>query len=381
MPPTPAESLIRAHIAASPDGALTFAEVMRIALYDRECGYYGRGPVRIGRSGDFYTAVSVGPLYGRLLAELVEKTWRALGEPAEFCMIEQGAHDGQLMEDVINGLRAMKSPLADEVRVLIIEGNAAYRTAQAARLLPLIGERIAWLDDVSELKSGPANACFITNELLDAFPVHRVRWTGDEWLEQAVALSTDGTGLVWRDAQPTDGRVMEEIARLPRDLPPGYTTEIHPAVVEWMEQIRASTFRGTLLIADYGLEDQEYYSPGRADGTLRRYFEHKTDGDVLANLGKCDLTAHINFTRVIDEARDGGFSSERFLDQGRFLTRLAASWLRGLEAAPSPDTPALLRQFYTLTHPAHMGMKFRICLLGRGVEEGDSEPCGLLRDY
>lgn len=368
MPPTTAETLIRARIADAPTGALSFAEVMRLVLYDEKCGYYGRGPVHIGRSGDFYTAVSVGPLYGRLLAELVERTWQALEQPTEFFVIEQGAHDAQLMEDVIKGLRAMESPLSGVLRALIIEGNGAYRSVQAAKLKPLLGERVGWLADVRGLKNGPANACFITNELLDAFPVHRVRWNGAEWMEQTVTVGEDGAALVWRDAQPTDARVIEEIAHLPRSLPPGYTTEVHPAALEWMEQLLASPFRGTLLVADYGLEDHEYYVPERADGTLRRYFEHKTDGDVLANLGECDLTAHINFTRVIDEARAGGFGSVRFLDQGRFLTRLAASWLRSLEGRAYPDTPALLRQFHTLTHPAHMGMKFRLCLLGRGVD-------------
>lgn len=368
MPPTPAENLVRARLAAAPGGMMSFAEVMDVALYDAGCGYYGRRPVRIGRQGDFYTAVSVGPLYGRLLAEVVEKTWLALGRPAEFFIIEQGAHDGQLMEDVIHGLRAMKSPLAENVRALIVEGNAAYRAAQAARLRASIGDRTSWLREVDGLREAPANACFLTNELLDALPVHRVRWTGCEWVEQRVALS-EGDRLVWRDARPTDPLVVEEIARLPRNLPPGYTTEVHPAAVKWMEQIQASSFRGTLLVADYGLEDHEYYAPERTDGTLRRYVQHRTDGDVLSSLGECDLTAHINFTRVIDAARAGGFTSVRCLDQGRFLTRLGASWLRSLEGrAPSAETAAQLRQFHTLTHPAHMGVKFRLCLLGRGVD-------------
>ena len=341
---------------------------MALALYHPEHGYYGHGPQRIGRGGDFYTAVSVGPLYGRLLAGLAEKTWRALGEPADFAIIEQGAHDGQLLEDVARGLEWMNSPLAGAARFCIVEANDHYRAAQAARLTAMLGPRLTWAAELAALRDEPKHAFFMTNELLDAFPVHRVRWTGSEWIGREVGLSSDDTEFVWLDAPIADIRLKEETDRLPRDLPPGYTTEIHLAVADWMRQLAKTAFRGALLIADYGLEDADYYSSDRADGTLRRYWNHRMDGDVLQNLGRCDLTAHINFTRVIDGAEANGFSTLTYSDQGRFLTRLAAPWLRSLEGtAPSSESAALLRQFQTLTHPGHMGAKFRMCLLGRGL--------------
>lgn len=341
---------------------------MAVALYHPECGYYGRGPGRIGRSGDFFTAVSVGPLYGRLLAGLAEKTWQALGRPGDFSIIEQGAHDGQLMEDVARGLEIMNSPLAATARFCIIESNDKYRTAQAARLTPILGDRVAWVADLAALCEAPGHAFFMTNELLDAFPVHRVRWTGTEWVERGVALSDDGRSLVWRDAPLSGLSVKSETDRLPRDLAPGYTTEVHPAALDWVRQIASTAVQGAVLVSDYGLDHSEYYSAERTDGTLRRYWNHKTDGDVLQNLGECDLTAHVNFTRIIEEAESSGFEKLAYSDQGRLLTRLAAPWLRSLDgAAPSRDTAALLRQFQTLTHPGQMGIKFRMCLLGRGI--------------
>ena len=341
---------------------------MTVALYHPECGYYGRGPVRIGRSGDFFTAVSVGPLYGRLLANWVEKTWQALGRPGDFTIIEQGAHDGQLMEDVARGLEMMNSPLSATARFCIVEANDKYRTAQAARLTPVLGARVAWAPDLAALREAPRHAFFMTNELLDAFPVHRVRWTGSEWVERVVALSDDGGSFVWSDAPLSCSSVKNETDRLPRDLAPDYTTEVHPAALDWVRQIGCTAFQGAVLVSDYGLDQSEYYSPERTDGTLRRYWNHKTDGDVLQNLGESDLTAHVNFTRLIEEAESSGFEKLAYSDQGRLLTRLAAAWLRSLEgAAPSRDTAALLRQFQTLTHPGHMGLKFRMCLLGRGI--------------
>jgi SAM-dependent MidA family methyltransferase len=231
-----------------------------------------------------------------------------------------------------------------------------------------LGDRVTWVAGLAALREEPRHAFFMTNELLDAFPVHRILWTGSEWAERVVVLSADGESFVWRDAPLSGPSVKNETDRLPRDLAPGYITEVHPAALDWVRQIGSTAFQGAVLVSDYGLDHSEYYSPARTDGTLRRYWNHKTDGDVLQNLGECDLTAHVNFSRLIEAAESSGLMKLAYSDQGRLLTRLAAPWLRSLDgAAPSRATAALLRQFQTLTHPGHMGLKFRMCLLGRGI--------------
>lgn len=335
---------------------MPFAEVMQRALYDPQHGYYGRGPRRIGRSGDFYTAVSVGPLYGQLLAQAAVECWQSLGCPDSFTLVEQGAHDGQLAEDIWNGWPHPVKP-----RYLIIEPQPAYREAQRARLKPLMGEDITWAENLS---SSPQSAFFLSNELLDAFPVHRLRWNGEVWQELYVTPE-----LQWSEGELSSEAVREEARLLPNgDLPVGYTTEVHPAAAAWMRELAALPFRGSVLIADYGYEAAEYYTPERADGTLRRYHQHRSDGQVLDQLGECDLTAHINFTRVIQEAEAAGLRVQRFMEQGRFLTHLAAPWLKSLEGRPATSaTAAALRQFHTLTHPTHMGAAFRMLLLSKDI--------------
>ena len=52
--------------------------------------YYSR-PRPIGRKGDFYTSVSVGPCFGMLLARKIREVQQLLGEPEGFTVIEQGA--------------------------------------------------------------------------------------------------------------------------------------------------------------------------------------------------------------------------------------------------------------------------------------------------
>ena len=332
---------------------------MELALYHPEHGYYGRSPRRIGRGGDFFTAVSVGPLYGRLLAQVAQETWETLGRPADFTLIEQGAHDGQLAADIWQGLQ--NHPLGAVARYAIVEPRSAYREVQQQRLRPLMGDRVEWTEDLLR----PAHALLLCNELLDAFPVHRLRWDGQAWEELGVVVDAEG-GLAFAPQPITGDDLAEEAGLLPTDLPTGYTTEVHPAATRWLRALAATTFKGGLLMADYGYERAEYYAPERSEGTLRRYHQHRMDGEVLSDLGLCDLTAHINFTQVIEEAGRGGFALQRFMEQGRFLTHAAKPWLASLEGKPpGAETMALLRQFQTLTHPGHMGAAFRMLLMRR----------------
>lgn len=339
------------------EGSLPWPEVMACALYEPGLGYYAKAVRRVGRAGDFYTAVSVGATYGHLLAHLVQQVWEAAGRPEHFVVAEQAAHDGQLSADLWEGLQSL--PVSQVVRWCIVEPQPVYRTAQEERLKPLMGERIAWVDEIDQLQGTGLLLC---NELLDALPVNRVRWTGSSW--EDLLVETDGAdGFAWTSRPSTD----PEVAFLPGDLPAGYTTETHGAMKHWAQRLGRSGWHGAVLIADYGYDADDYHRPERADGTLRRYTQHGTDGKVLENLGECDLTAHIDFTGLAETLAAAGFQTLADLPQGRFLTSIGMEWLRSLETLPMGERMAKVRQFQALTHPGHMGAAFRMMLLGRGL--------------
>jgi len=328
---------------------------MELALYHAEHGYYGPGPRRIGRKGDFYTAVSVGPLYGRLLADLARQTHAELGKPANFCVIEQAAHDGQLAEDILS---------SSNFDYLIVEPNPRYETTQRERLAAF-GNRVSWVSALADVPARPA--LFVCNELPDAMPVHLVQWDGQRWEELfVVAEPVKGSQLpvLGFESGPPSSSLADEIARLPRNLPPGYTTEIGLAALEWMHDLAKSPFHGVIYLGDYGLDHDEFYSPERTAGTLRRYRQHQTDDQVLEDLGECDLTTHVNFTRLIEVAEEAGARLRSYEHQGRYLGKLGLPWLATLEGKrPDATTQAALRQFHSLTHPAMMGRSFRVVVL------------------
>lgn len=352
---------LKQRFLAVKDAKLPWAEVMRLALYEPGQGYYRKGVRRIGRGGDFFTSVSVGDLYGELLAVLARKVWCSMSEPAQFTVVEQGAHDGQLAEDFLNGAgRLGTERFVQSLRLVLVEPDEGLRFAQADRLQGW-GEKVQWVSDWSEVSGvGVAYA----NELLDAFPVHRLCMRQGEWREMWVQLMADGR-LQWVEGELSTAEVEAELQvlkALSMEFVEGQHIDLNVDLRGWFEEVGRSSFEGVMLLADYGLPRQELLMSERMEGTLRRYAGHQCDGKVLDGLGQSDLTAHVDFTRVAELAVGSGWQVMEFVEQGRFLTRLAAEQMKTAGFAPSPNW---VRQFQTLTHPHHLGQSFHVLALAK----------------
>jgi len=149
----------------------------------------------------------------------------------------------------------------------------------------------------------------------------------------------------------------------------GYTTEINLAMREWVQSVSGlfEKGQGSWWVIDYGHREEDYYSPARREGTLCCYRNHRVSTDVFQGLGETDITAHVNFSRLADFAKQTGLSSEPLQDQHDFLTRAAKPWLLAMEAAGTSqgtNERKLLRQFQTLTHPGLMGRVFKVLVMG-----------------
>jgi SAM-dependent MidA family methyltransferase len=335
---------ISAEISASPTGAIPFATFMRLALYDPDFGYYAAGSEqRVGRGGDFYTSVSVGEIFGQLLAQHFLEAQPDLGQ-----IVEQGANDGQLACDLLRHLPA-------ELDYIIIEPYPALRAVQQEK----IGRRVRWVDSISQIEAGITGR-FLCNELLDALPVQRVRIESGRWKE--IHLSEDFEEHLLPPSSPELEREIESVLQ-PRDLPDGYTTELHLEANAWTRELVGHLQPGSrATIIDYGHEADDYYAPQRDDGTLRGYRNHQQVTRVLEHIGETDLTASLNFTRIAELAGAAGA-----IDQHHFLIGAAKPWLAAIEAtgeAPDAATQKHLRQFQTLIHPAMMGQSFKVLDFG-----------------
>jgi len=348
-------------------GAVPFARFMELALYAPGVGYYEtkRNP---GRGGDFYTSVSTGELFGQLLAfqfaEWLEQSPVA-GNP--LAIIEGGAHDGALAKDILTWIRAHRPKLFERLQYVILDPSPQRQSWQK-KTLAKFRDKSLWICGFSELKNWQLavsnrqrlRGIIFSNELLDAFPVHRLGWDakGKKWFEWGVAW--DGEKFVWArmecGRQPAVGRELLEV------LPDGYAIEISPAAETWWRAAANTLGDGKLLTIDYGLTEDERFLPHRREGTLRAYFRHHPAGDLLANVGEQDLTAHVNFSAIQSAGEACGLATESFSTQSQFLTRILE------KAAGDPsfgDWAARARQFQTLTHPEHLGRAFRVLVQTR----------------
>ena len=209
------------------------------------------------------------------------------------------------------------------------------------------------------------NGIIFSNELLDAFPVHRLGWdaAAHKWFEWGVAVR--GNDFVWAKipADPqlaTTGLPPELLAVLPDN----FTTEISPAAADWWRHAARALKNGKLLTLDYGLTQEQFFTPERKDGTLRAYYKHHQSDDLLARVGEQDLTASVNFTALCETGEAEGLQTEAPMTQSQFLTAIVGQ--TGNQTPVFGEwTSARARQFQTLTHPEHFGHSFHVLIQSR----------------
>lgn len=353
-------------VMAQAGGALPFSRFMEMALYEPELGYYEHA--RVGRTGDFYTSVSVGPLFGELMA-LQGAIWFdqldsiPSEDPAVLNWVEAGAHEGRFAGDFLGWLRNHRPDQYDRIRYTIIEPSRKRREWQRKRLEEF-AERVEWTDALPECEG-----VFFGNELLDAFPIERFGWqrASRSWFRWGVQPCDAGFEWCRMSAgnlaqTPLDGLPGE----LLEVLPDGYTVECSPAAEAWWAEAASRLQRGWMVTFDYGYEDPDRFRPERERGTLRGYRDHRYVDDVLAEPGSIDLTAHVDFGRIAASGEQVGVRTECLVTQRRFLTGLMATTLKD-GSGFGEWTPSRVRQFQTLTHPQHLGHSFRVLVQGRDV--------------
>ena len=325
------------------EGPLTFPDFMAAALYDPAAGYYARPAGQVGCGGDFFTSVSTGPLFGRLLARHIAAWHREAGSPARWRIVECGANDGSLAADILSALGALPG-----LEYAIVEPLPLLAAAQHDRLP---GARIISTPD--QLAADPLPSFVLGNEVIDALPFHVVESDGQGWRLEGVTLSPDDR-FVWTDLGAAP---QELVSGLPL-RPAGYRSEVRDNLHAFLAPLAAGMKGGRMLWLDYGFERDDYYHDSRTTGTLRTFSRHRAAEDPLESPGEIDITAHVDFTGLAAALAQAGGTVLRFEPQGRFLTGVARPWLLELEGRTDEATRKDLRAFQTLTHPGHLGAKF-----------------------
>lgn len=353
------ETGLRDRIAAH--GPVTFAWFMEQALYDPNAGYYGSGRAAIGRRGDFFTNVSVGPLFGMLLARQFVDLWQRLNEPRSFTVVEQGAHDGTFARDALDFLAANAPRFYAALRYIIVEPFTSLRSTQRQKLES--HRQVTWHCDLGELE--PFTGVHFSNELLDAMPVHLIEHDGRTWCERHVTWT--GGRFAFVNLPLSSPALAAEVAKVPAPRVFPFRGEISLRTGAWLTQLASRLERGYLLTVDYGLTREERMSNQRRHGSLACYSHHSRLDDPLQDAGAIDISSHVDFTSLLENAAACGLDQAGFTDQHRAMVRLAA--LHFQDATARDDAEAKQRrQFATLMHPELMGRSFHFICFSKGVE-------------
>ena len=349
------------------EGVISFARFMELALYCPETGYYEREKDKVGRGGDFITSVSVGGMFGQLLAfQFAEWLMELRIANCGLRIVEAGAHDGKLAADILGWLKIHRPELFSEMEYVILEPSPRRQRWQRENLKPF--PNVRWAENLAALGSGHPqwHGILFGNELLDAFPVRRLGWDAREkqWFEWGVQLS--GERFAW--ARLSNPVLSSAILHLPSALldvlPDGYILEASPAAEDWWRAAAGTLAQGRLMAIDYGFTAAEMISPSRLNGTLRAYHRHRVTDDLLADPGEQDLTAHVNFSAIQAAGESAGLRTEALCSQPQFLTRIVEKIFKQPESFGQWSAKQT-RQFQTLTHPDHLGRAFRVLVQGR----------------
>lgn len=342
------------------DGPVTFEWFMEQALYHPELGYYSSGRCAIGRRGDYFTNVSVGPLFGRLLAAQFVEMWEALGQPDNFAIVEQGAHHGEFARDVLAAARERAPAFFSALRYQIIEPFPILRERQAEALRDF-GEKVSWKKSLADLE--PFSGVHFSNELLDAMPVHLLSRARAGWQERCVVESEEGFDFV--TAPVANAELLRHLETIPQHLTGPYETEVNLATLSWIESLAQKLTRGYVLTVDYGYSRDEYYAPERSSGTLQCYSNHRILPSSLTDIGHADITAHVDWTSLAERAETCGLSVAAFTDQHHFATGVVTALMS--EQFGADADAGTRRALQTLLHPELLGTTFQFLALTKRV--------------
>jgi SAM-dependent MidA family methyltransferase len=356
-------ALLRQRISAQ--GPIPFVEFMQQALYHSEHGYYMTPRQRIGKRGDFFTSSSVHALFGQLVARQLVQMWELLGRET-FSIIEQGAGEGHFALDILSALQAEAPDCYRQLDYVLLEVSPDNRQRQQAVLQPHAG-RVRW----SELEQlGEIQGCFLSNELVDAFPVRLLEKQQGELKEVFVGLDEQGAFCELLLA-PQDDAVAAYLAWLGIQPLEGNRFEVNLAAVDWMRQVADVLKRGFVLTIDYGYPAEELYAPFRRDGTLMCYRQHRADENPLLDVGAKDITTHVDFTALQLAGTESGLSTHCFIEQYRFLLGLGfveALMELQLKTTDEQQARALRLSLKNLIMPeGGMGETFKVLIQAKGV--------------
>ena len=347
------------------EGPLPFVRFMELCLYHPQEGYYTSGKSCRGREGDYYTSPTVHPLFGALIAKQVAQMWRIMGSGA-FQIVEMGGGEGYLCVDILDYLRHKEGQFYSILTYHMVEISPVMIERQR-ELLSHHGGKVRW-DQPDQIRAMNISGCFISNELVDSFPVHRVVQEGGKLQELYVDLDNGVFQEILKD--PSTPELGAYFQRMGITLAEGQGAEVNLEARRWLQGVAQGMERGFVVTIDYGYSARELFSPLRRRGTFLCYRDHQALADPYARLGLQDMTAHVDFSSLIDWGEKHGLALTGLVPQYRFLLALGIldEVARLGDEEEGWETVAERLTIKNLILPGGMGETYKLLIQHKGIE-------------
>ncbi len=314
------------------EGAITFRDFMQAALYDERGGYYQQPNIaRWGRAGDYRTSPESSSLFAITFANYFTHLYEKLGAPLRWTIFEAGAGAGDFARGLLEALEREYPRVFQATRYVIDEAGKDAR-ARAANRLAHFGERVEFRR-LAETKVFGEPCIVFSNELLDAFPVHRIQFTGGKVLEFYVDVD-EHENFCWKTGKLSNARLAEFFEGKPNELLEQQIIEVNPAAMDYIRRVGKLVQNGYVITVDYGaatieLRDATY----RFAGTLRASCHHQFTDNLLGYPGEQDLTSTIDWTHIKAAGEEAGLQTILFARQDDFLMQAGLLEMLEREAA------------------------------------------------
>jgi SAM-dependent MidA family methyltransferase len=261
---------------------------------------------------------------------------------------------------VLEFARTSRPDFFAALRYRIIEQFPVLQDRQSETLAKFEG-KIEWRESIDALEL--FTGLHFSNELLDAMPVHLIvseetKTGSTNWLEKFVTLNGDEFAFV--DQSIGNQKLRDHLQKLPA-RPASYETEVNLTSLGWIENVSRKLARGYVIIADYGYLRDEFYAPHRSRGTLQVRAQHRLLSSPFDEIGRADITAHVEWTSIAERAEACGLQVKGFTDQHHFITGI-------LSELPRDDLPGdakTTRALQTVLHPEMLGRTFQVLALAK----------------
>ena len=321
-------------------------------LYDKKIGYYN-SKIPFGKTGDFITSPKVSYLFSEIIAIWMISCWETFGKPKNFNIVELGPGDGSLTKILLKSFRQF--PEFNSIKkIFLFEESDYLREIQKKKI---VDKDVKWINNFDKIKKGPV--IFFGNEFFDAIPIKQFKRRNNYLFEKNYFLNKN---FKIKEIIKKASKQNTNIIKSYKTLKKLKFIEFPQLGFKELKKItnKITQLHGCILMIDYG-----YYKPNNQN-TLQSVMKHKKN-DLLNNLGKADVTAHVNFSLLNEFFTRNGLKTKKTITQKNFLETMGILERANVLSKRMKFTQQsdLYLRIQRLLSPKYMGELFKVILAYR----------------